>query len=173
MKIKKTYPSKKKLLLVSVIVAAILLVGALLYYFLIFRPNYDPTTSYQPEYPESVSNNPQQPSDNTDKQPTPNETGQPSEEVPVANSGSVTVTNLNQKDGYVNALATVTNFVVSQCVYSFSSEGSRPVVREQTGGCGGISVPQDEFDKIGDYTLTVSVYGSGEKLTATKEIYVQ
>lgn len=96
-----------------------------------------------------------------------------SQEVPAATTGAIVITEVEQSNGYVNAKAATSNFSSSQCVYSFVAPDSRPVVKEQPGNCSGISVSQNEFDKIGTYTLTVTAYGESGKLEAKKEIYIR
>lgn len=155
------------------VIAAILLAVSLVVVYKIFFKNEDPTTSFRPEYPQSL----QEQKDDlpTDSNKTPSQSStlpQTTEEIPIAQAGQVTISNLNQKDGFINALAVVDNFSATSCVYFFSSEGARPIVREQSGSCAGVSIPQVEFDKIGDYTLTVTVYDGSQRITTTKMIKV-
>lgn len=159
----------RKALYITLSVIAVVAIGVVLYYLVSSNQSATPNP-YQPEYPDSVVT----PPNNENETKNPNSVDeQTSDEVPPSQVGSITITNLNQKSGYVNALATTSNFTPTQCVYSFSSNGSKPVVREQSGGCTGISIPEGEFDKIGTYTLTVTAYGGGEKLTASADIYVK
>lgn len=171
MKLKAKNKSRNNLYIVAVVVVILAILGIVLYVFFTNQ-----SSERTPEYPTTDSNNSSTGTSNEDSTKSPsssNETSTPSDEIPVSEAGAVTITNLNQKSGYVNVLATVSNFTPTQCVYTFTSEGSKPVTRAQDGSCSGVSIPQEEFDKIGTYTLTVSVYGQGEKLTATKDIYVQ
>lgn len=138
----------------------------------------DPTKDYSPKYPlndsgQAASNTPE-PSNSDQSSKSPVSTNdKTSEDTPIVPSGSITIAELEQASGYVNARAAVSNFTTTQCVYSFVAENSRPVVREQQGGCSGVSISQNEFDKIGNYTLTVTAYNSAGKVEAKKDIYVR
>ena len=171
--------SSKKPLLITIILIVILLIGSVIWYFFIRRT--DPTKSYRPQYPSSVKTETKQSSNtnataaddykNSDTSSTPSlET---SNQVPTAKTGTIDITNLNQKDGFVNALAVVSNFETSKCVYSFTTPDARPVVREVAGSCTGVSIPQVEFEMIGTYTLTATAYSGSEKITTTKGIDIK
>ena len=149
----------------------LLIVAICIYYFLVSKPKS--TIPQQSQYPVSSSSSGDSSSNTTVKEPSNTANTTPSEDIPQSPAGSVAITNLNQQNGYVNALAEVSAFTPSQCVYTFTSEGSKPVTREQKGGCSGVSILEDEFDKVGTYTLTVSVYGNNQKLTTSKDIYIK
>ena len=162
-----------------IILAIVLLViTAFAVWWFMFR-EVDPTKNYKPKYDTPTTNqitqtdakNAQDADDYKNSTETPST--QTSDQVPVSQAGSIVITDLDQADGYVNALATVTNFTPTKCVYSFTSPDARPVVRELTGNCTGISIPQVEFEFIGTYTLTVTAYSGTDKVTATKDISIQ
>ncbi len=96
----------------------------------------------------------------------------PAEDIPASTVGGITITQLDQVGGIVRATATVTDFKTQKCVYSFTIDGGKPVVREQTGDCTALTVAQDYFDRIGRYTLTVTAYSDSDKLTTSQEINV-
>lgn len=153
----------------SCIVAALLLVGGVYYYFI--RKTL-PTDTYSPRYPissQTPTTNQEQKGDTAAEQPSSTTT----EQVPAATTGSIRITDLVQEKGFVNIGIEVSNFTVSKCVLSFTSDGAKPIVREQSGGCHNTSIPQVEFEKIGDYTLTVTAYSASDKIQATQEINVQ
>ena len=159
----------KKRTYAFILITVLLIIGAVLAYY--FYKNQDPTKDYKPMYDTSTNAEPQQSSgdsvkDNTSQSDLPTT----SEDVAEATSGSITIVNLNQADGFVNAKAEVNNFTTSTCVYQFSSEGARPVTREIQGQCDGISIPQAEFEKIGNYTLLVTAYSNDQKLSSTPQI---
>lgn len=164
----KNQKNQKLYLAVGGAALVLFIIAACVYYFAFSKPKPAPQQSQYPVTPSDASN-----SDTADKAPSNTTDITPSEEIPLSAVGSVTITSLNQRNGYVNALAEVSSFTPSQCVYTFTSDGSKPVTREQKGGCSGVSILEDEFDKVGTYTLTVSVYGDNQKLTASKDIYVQ
>ena len=173
MNIKNQSPHKR-MLLITLAGVLLLVVGSVVYFA--FFTDRDPTADYTPQYPQSVSNDDgsaeNNPDGSTKKTPIV-QTDQTSEDIPVSPSGAVEIANLNQKDGYVNALAKITNFSTTKCVYLFESEGARPIAREQLGGCSGISIPEVEFEKIGTYTLTVTAYNNSSKITAKRDIVVR
>ncbi len=157
-----------------VVVVGLVLLALFGVWYFFYYPQ-DPTRSYKPQYPQASSSD-ERPASTT-QQPT-KESGTPldtrvSEDVPVASQGLIDIADLNQKDGFVNARAQVSGFSVVKCVYQFESTGARPVIREQSGGCSGVSIPQVEFEKIGTYTLTVTTYGDTDKLSASKDILVR
>lgn len=163
----------KKTLLAGLIAIALLVLGFVIYYFF-FAPK-DPTTSYAPQYPDSTSaknSETRETAPETTKTPE-SQAGQIAENIPVASSGSIEIVDLNQRDGFVNALAQVSGFTSTKCVYLFESEGARPIVREIVGACSGVSIPQVEFEKIGTYTLTVTAYNDSQKVTTSKELSVR
>lgn len=165
----KNQKNQKLYLAIGIAVLILLIVAAFVYYFIFSKPKPAPQQSQYPVLSSDESSS----SESSDKAPSSTTDATPSEDIPVSTAGSVAITNLNQRNGYVNALAEVSSFTPSQCVYTFTSDGSKPVTREQKGGCSGVSILEDEFDKVGTYTLTVSVYGNNQKLTASKDIYVQ
>jgi flagellar basal body-associated protein FliL len=169
-------------ILISVIAGIVVIAAGLVVYFAYFA-NHPKTTEPSPQYPvtQSDSNN-GTPSKNVDygkgssgdTTNTGSDTTTTSNQVPVANSGTITITTLNQTSGYVNAQAVVSGFSTTQCVYSFAAPQAKPVVRQINGNCSGISIPESEFEFIGTYTLTVTAYnGTSEKISASKDIAVQ
>lgn len=98
---------------------------------------------------------------------------QSSDEIPTSQAGSITITSLEQSGGYVHVRVDTMDFAVKQCVYSFKISDGKPVVREQSGGCEPVSIPEGEFDRIGVYTLTVTAYGSNQKISTSQNIDVR
>ena len=165
---------KNKRRLFFIVILAIVLIGAGVAAYFIFTNSNDPTKSYKPEY--DISKNNDDPQSEEGKKESVKDTPQDdrtNEEIPVAPQGTVSITDLNQRDGYVNVAATTANFETQKCVYSFISEGARPVTREQSGNCQATSIPQAEFDKIGSYTLHVTAYDTTSKITASQTINIQ
>jgi hypothetical protein len=162
-----TTPSSKKILIAILVLA--LAVFAL--WFFIFR---DKTPVYTPKYEPSTSKSPTSQNEKTTEEkissPASSLTG---DQIPVATQGKVTILDLNQSNGYVNVATSVENFTVVSCVYQFTSEGARPIVKEFKDECKNTSILENEFEKIGQYTFTVIVYGASDKLTATKAIDIR
>ena len=161
---------KRKQKKVPYIFAGVLLVAALGGFLLYKQLNAD-SNPYANTQGVDIYTDAEQPNPKDDGATTPS--NKTNEEIPASSTGALTIATLEQSDGYVNARAEVSNFTPQQCVYSFKIEGGKPVIREQTGSCVSISIPEVEFDRIGVYTLTVTAYAGDEKVTATKEIDVQ
>ncbi len=161
--------TNKRSWIIAISSAVVLVLCAVGYYYLVFVPNYDPTDSYTPVYPVETSNQ----STAKDKDSIASDNTTTAEDVPKSVSGSIVIDDLNQKNGYVNIKATVSNFTPTQCVYSFTINGGKPVIKEQTGTCTGLSISQEEFDRIGTYTVTATAYSSSEKITATQTIEIK
>ena len=162
-----TMSSSKKLFIAALIVV---LAGFALWFFVL----RDRTPVYTPKYePASSKSTP-----NEDKATSEGKTSSPSsdltsDEVPLSSQGKVTIQDLSQTEGYVNIATLVENFTVVNCVYQFTSDGARPIVKETKGECKDTSILENEFEKIGQYTFTVIVYGDNDKLTATKTIDIR
>lgn len=131
-----------------------------------------PTTSNSSDSNQADKNN-QQTSKLKDSSLAPSSIPDEAESVPQNTAATVTITQLSQLDGEVTASATVANMDVIQCVYSFTSEGARPVVRETRDSCQPISIPAIEFEKIGTYKLTVTVYDSSSKISSSQDINIE
>ena len=169
--------SSKRFVVLSIIAVIATALGIFLYFYYPYLTN--PVKGYEPMYPVSTTTqtvvNPQKTqSTDTPTKADPNAgSNTTSQDVPVAASGSIQITELEQTNGYVNARAEVANFTTAKCVYQFIASDSRPVIKEQTGSCGGLSVSQNEFDKIGTYTLTVIAYSATDKIQTQKDIYIK
>ena len=170
MKINTQSKSTNTIWIVSISLIGLLAVGGALYYYLVYLPNYDPTSNYRPVYPVDKTETASKESSKSAATP---ESSRTSEEVPTTSVGSITINELYQKDGYVNVKAVVSNFSATSCVYSFVIDSGKPVVKEHNGTCAGLSISQDEFDKIGTYTITATAYSASEKLTATGTIDIR
>lgn len=157
--------------IVSIVVLT-LIIGFASYWALRSR---NPTKDYQPRYSttsekESTERKSKKEKNVASSSPLPPK----AQDVPLANAGTVSIVELDQSAGFINAKAFVEGFAPQICVYTFLSEGARPITREVQGDCIGISIPQAEFEKIGTYTLTVSVYDAAKKLDSSpKEINVK
>lgn len=167
--------TKRNIIIISLTVLFVCLTGLTAY--LMNRP---PTDYYSPKY--DIETTDKNTSDNTKTASIANqnndkdkytETNQISEQVPASQSGSISVSDLSQENGFINVMASTSNFSVEKCVYQFNSEGARPVTRETQGTCSGVSIPQVEFEKIGKYTLTVTAYDAQSKISTAKEIDIK
>lgn len=168
---------KKKTLVIVAIIGIALIIAAVIWVFVASR---EPVKQASPKYSTSSSST-QKNNGGSTSQTEQNSKGSDntattvtSQQVPVAPKGSVSIVDLEQAKGYINAKAVVSNFTTTQCVYSFTAQDARPVIRQIDGDCEGISIPQGEFELIGTYTLTVTAYnGTTEKISGSKDIAVQ
>lgn len=173
---KKTSTHNSKRILILIGAATLVLIAAIIV-FLVFKED-TPPASPDAKYPvtQNNANAPTNPntdtSTTTDKPIQGNIVAQPDDQISIAQEGGIVISELGQSDGYVNAKASVTNFTLAKCVYSFSNPDARPVVRETVKDCSGISIPEVEFEILGTYTLTVTAYGENDKLIATKDIII-
>lgn len=157
----------RKITITVVVVIAIILLGLGVYWFLTRDSN---DVIGQPDQTTNGSGTPSVKTDDTDTNQTVDKT---TDEVPTDTKGSLTIDSFTQKNGLVSVKATTSNFDTTKCVYTFTSDGGKPVVREQSGDCRAMSVSQEAFDMIGKYKLTVTAYSSDDKITATKEVTVE
>lgn len=168
-----TQTGKKRVIVLTLLAAVIVLATVVIYWYSSIQ---NPTDAYQPKYPVEntpASDIPFAVPNNTDKTDQIIASPQTSEEVPQATSGTLEIIELNQASGFVNARAKATNYSESKCVYQFGSTNARPIIREISGECSGISIPQVEFEKIGTYSLTVTAYNDTSKITATRDIAIR
>lgn len=172
MKIKNQKKSKKALF-ISLAVLIIILAGIATYVLLTKKNPQTETSTNNVVNTAQDSNNTDSSSDSYKETPTTDDSTTTSDNIPASTAGSLKITKLVQEGDYISALAVATDFQSTQCVYTFTSENSKPVVRQTTGSCTEVTIPAGEFDKIGTYTLTVVVYDGTNKLTESKDIYVQ
>lgn len=102
-----------------------------------------------------------------------------SEEVPVSNTASVTITNASQSGSLVNAKATISGTPdQGTCVFLFSAPEAKPVTKEATSSGGSeqscsVSVSEVEFDLLGQWGLTVTFFRDNTKASANTELTIQ
>lgn len=161
------FSNKRKVLVLAVLA----LIVAVAVWYVFFK---DATPTYDPKYePTTTKSTPNEDTDTSETKTNPPGSELTSEDVPISSQGAVSITDLSQSEGYVNVATTVENFTVVSCVYQFTAEGARPIVKETAGECKNASILENEFEKIGQYNFTVIVYGADDKLTATKVIDIR
>ncbi len=159
----KIISSNKKYFLVATIVALIGLSAGYIY-----LTSQDPTKKYSPQYRTETGKNTNDGTQSKDEQKVvapANNLPATSSDVPSSSSGSISITELNQTDGFINIRVSLSNFTPTTCVYQFTSDGARPI-NKQVSDCKAISIPQAEFEKIGVYTVTAIAYSSKDKITS-------
>lgn len=164
-------PQKSKKPILIAIALVLLLVGAGIGYVLVQRSNQQKESSTSSD--ETSSQNKADPTDDT-TEPKDVSTST-SEQIPVSETVSVSITNAAQQDATVNATAAVKGASTNgTCVFLFTSPDSRPVTRQVdnvTTSCS-TSVPAVEFDKIGDWNLKVTYYNNNSRTEAQKNVTV-
>lgn len=170
MKIRSKSSGISKRLLVGLIAALLIAAAAGLYYY---KTAQKPTDTYDPQFPVSGSTKQPQPNVKQGSKENPITLPETTENTPTSSNGTITIEDLNQRDGFVNVNVTTANYSTARCVYQFTSEGARPVIKEFQGSCQATSIPQVEFEKIGIYTFTATAYNATEKITVTRDIDVR
>lgn len=166
--------NKKNKMLTATVIVILVIITCLAFYFLNNAPKEDkPPITIQPKYPVTQENQTTIDNTNSDKPVQGDVSAQTDQQVPTALEGSINVTELSQANGYINAKATIVNFTANKCVYSFVNQDARPVVRETSSGCDGISIPEVEFELIGTYNLTVTAYSETDKISTSKSIEIK
>lgn len=167
----KIISSNKKYFLVATIA---ILIGLSAGY--IYLTNQDPTKKYSPKYETKTSKNTSDSTQSKDEHKVAapaNNLPATSNDVPSSSSGSITITELSQTDGFINISVSLSNFTATTCVYQFISDGARPITK-QVSDCGAVSVPQAEFEKIGVYAVTAVAYSNKDKITSeSRELNVK
>lgn len=97
-----------------------------------------------------------------------------SEQVPESTSISVDSIDFNQSSGFVNSSAIVSgSSQEGTCVFSFTTTDGRPVVKESKGSstCS-VKISEVEFDKIGEWDLSVTFYSQNSKAAASRKVMI-
>lgn len=170
MKIRSKNPDISKRLLVGLIAVVLFVAAASLYYY---KTIQKPTDTYDPQFPVSGSTKQPQSTVKQDTKENPTALPEVTENTPTSSNGTITIQDLNQRDGFVNVNVNTASFSTARCVYQFTSEGARPIIKEFQGNCQATSIPQVEFEKIGTYTFTATAYNATEKITVTRDIDIR
>ena len=101
------------------------------------------------------------------------------EEIPVANSGTLDITTLEQRDMDIVYAASLQNAAPSgtcSALFEHSAGAARPVTRvtkPTADGCPETAVPEVEFVARGDWKLTLRYFVNDTQLVATKTFEVK
>lgn len=96
------------------------------------------------------------------------------DQVPSSPTTSVTITNVSQSDGSVNASASATGATEGTCVFTFSHSEERPVTRQVTttnGSCS-TAIPAVEFSRLGQWDVSVLFYSNGVKTEGNSSVTI-
>ncbi len=155
----------------AMIVVAVLAVGAAAWY-ITSRP---PTPANHETDIETVDNNQPSKQDITDKTDTP---PPPSTDVPPAAGLAVAVTKLEQANGNVTIVGSVTGQGAGDgtCVANFTTPQDRPVVKQAAATvkdgvvtCGPIVIDEVEFSYLGDWQAKLTFYTPQNKSQVSSE----
>lgn len=102
------------------------------------------------------------------------------EQIPTSSQLSVSGLDFQQNNGRVAAAAVVdSSTTAGECVFSFTTLEGRPVVKQSTSvtesgiqKCS-VSIPEVEFDKLGQWEMVVTFYQGGTKSSATRSVNIQ
>lgn len=104
------------------------------------------------------------------------DTSKTTDQIPVSNDVSVSITNLTYENGNVTYQAAITNSTGGTCSAVFTNEIGKPVTRntEANGAsCGPVIIPDYAFDAIGTWKLTLRYYSNDHQATDSKDIEVR
>lgn len=170
----KTSRSRRKLLLAGTVLVIFLAVGG----YLVYKRSQHPEADKNAVDPTNTSAKATAP----ELSGTQNDDGTPldatSDQIPANPDLSLQITELNQQNNTVTARAVITSSGSGNCVFSFATPEGRPVVKQvasQTAngsqGCS-VSIPEVEFDKLGEWELTVSFYYNNAKAEASRKVMI-
>lgn len=185
MKIAKKNHKKKKMLITFVSIGVIAL-GALGVYYLV-RPDTSQqherdaaqrdtenatdstaTDSYKPEVLPQGKESAGQSDPNVDA-------GSSPEDIPTAPGASVLLEELSQFGSHITYRAGVTGFTEGLCSATFTSRLGRTVAKTTpiTNGSCSQSIPEMEFDALGEWQLSLRVYHNNTQATAERNIVIK
>lgn len=101
---------------------------------------------------------------------------QTTDDVPVAKTTSIAITQLEQSNGNVNLTTSITNPANSgTCTFTFTSQGTKPVVSQAatTSSTCSTSIPDYQFSMIGDWQVKVNYFANDTITTTTGSITIQ
>lgn len=173
MKIQKA--SHKKVIILSII-GALLVVACAAAYFVATRPN-DSATKAHEKANSSDTLNPQSKANLPSQSDTPGvDPNKSTNEIPVKQDASLSITSLQQSGGSVSYAATFSGIDGGgTCSAEFTAPGAKPVTRttQPSGQDCSASIPEMEFTQLGEWTLTARYYNSNTQVSATQAINVR
>jgi hypothetical protein len=105
---------------------------------------------------------------------------QPSQNVPISPTVTLTDLSVSQSNGSVHATAAVAdnNDTTASCVFTFENPNDKPVVRQvgvsDSGKtCDSGNIPEQEFTFLGQWKLTLNYYVNGTQAKATTTITIK
>lgn len=180
--IKANNKSKKITLLVAGIVV-LLAAGAYAAYATHtwpFHSSQEASNTSEEATNNSDSTNPQQKQDiPSSETQTDVDDSKTTDQVPVAETGALTITSLRQENGNITYAASLQNVDTPgtcSALFEHSDGAARPVTRTGAStpeGCPETSIPEVEFNALGTWKLTLRYYINDTQLVATKSVEIK
>ena len=176
MKLTQKSSNKKYVIIAAILLCAIVTLVAVAYQSKSWPFSQDQSTSKNQESDmneaksDSVSSNSSKP--DTDK-----DTAE--ENTPINKPGpspTLTVSDFRQSNGIVYATTQITQSSNSgSCVFTYTAKDSKPVVQEvvSTNTQCVSSIPEVQFDKVGNWNLKVSFNAQNTKLEVSKDVTIK
>lgn len=95
--------------------------------------------------------------------------------VPTSDTASVVITGFAQSGGQVRATAAISGGQADKCVFTYTAQDSRPVVKQvsaSNNSCSS-SISEVEFDMIGARNLNVTAYIGSTKTEVNKSVTIE
>lgn len=109
-----------------------------------------------------------------------NTSNTPSDEVPVADKRSVSISSYSQQNGTVSATAIITGArQQGTCTFLYTTHDAKPVsvqassVSAEQGFTCSADVSEVEFNKLGKWNLKVTFYSDNTKSEATQDVEIK
>lgn len=159
--------------LMSALILAVLLIGAAGYFWVNSRSNDEPKST------DDIRDTSKQPgaegdTGNTESKITESAVAQPPDSID--STASLEIIEKSSGANGVRVTARATGITPARCQFSFSSPESRPVVKETAAKgvtCGPLEIAAVEFDKIGEWNISVTAYNSEQRVVAEGTLIVQ
>lgn len=119
-----------------------------------------------------VANNPE--SNYRDGKAPSNESVSTNDEVATSDTLKISITSHSQSNGIIKSSAQITGSKAGKCVFTYTTDGDRPVVRETnlSNGICGIEIPEVEFTKLGSWNLKVTFYALNSKAEVNQNVTI-
>lgn len=181
MLIKKELKNRKNLLSIALIAAFLLSIIAILLYR---HHTANTINSEQAEISQSAKDNIAEKSSKTSKNADTNggdsndlvaDNRKPND-IPTSESVSIELIDTKQSNGVVYSTVNIRSSPNNgKCVFSFNSEGSKPVVQEviSTNTQCVSNIPEVKFDKIGNWNLNITFYSDSTKAEVNKNVTIK
>jgi len=136
------------------------------------------------QQPNTTSIESTSPNQNTSKDDLPvsqNGDGKTTDQVPVDPALTATITTLEQKDGIITFMASISSTQTDgTCSVTFSNPNDKPVTRtasaiaeNNSSVCGPIQIPETEFAYLGTWTATFRYFVGEKQVSTAKDITIQ